>query len=98
MRFRSPSRQTLAVLDVLAQAGQDWRYGLQLTAQTGLKSGSLYPILTRLHARGWLDERWMEPQRPGRPARHGYRLTAEGRAAWELARASASASPLEVLA
>ena len=28
-----------------------------------------------------LESRWLEPERPGRPARHAYRLTAAGRIA-----------------
>lgn len=85
---RRLSAQTLAVLDVLAEARGEWRYGLELAAATGLKSGSLYPILVRLSDRGMLENRWLEPERPGRPPRHAYRLTAAGRAALSAARAS----------
>ncbi len=35
-------------------------------------------ILIRLADQGWLETRWAEPARQGRPARHTYRLTAEG--------------------
>jgi PadR family transcriptional regulator PadR len=65
----------------------DWRYGLEIAAVTGLKSGSLYPILMRLDERGLLESRWLEPERPGRPPRHAYRLTGAGRAALNEARA-----------
>lgn len=80
-RSRRFSPQTLAVLAALAEAGAGWRYGLELAAATGLKSGSLYPILIRLAERGLLESCWQEPDRPGRPPRHAYRLTAAGRAA-----------------
>lgn len=80
-RTRRFSVQTLAVLAELAEAGTDWRYGLQLAAATGLRSGSLYPILARLAERGLLESKWQEPSSPGRPPRHAYRLTAAGRAA-----------------
>ncbi|MGH3802500.1 MAG: hypothetical protein ACRDTD_20720, partial [Pseudonocardiaceae bacterium] len=30
------------------------RYGFELMQRTGLASGTLYPILTRLEAAGWL--------------------------------------------
>lgn len=93
MRMRRPSVQTLAVLDALAAAGEMWRYGLELAAETGLKSGTLYPILARLHGRGWLEDRWMEPERPGRPARHVYRLTGEGRTACRAAAMQVGAPP-----
>jgi DNA-binding PadR family transcriptional regulator len=65
----------------LAESGAGWRYGLELAAATGLKSGSLYPILLRLAERGLLESRWLEPDRPGRPPRHAYRLSAAGQAA-----------------
>ena len=76
---RKLSPQTLSVLSVLAEAGAAWRYGLQISQSTALKSGSLYPILARLNERGLIEGEWLEPERPGRPPRHAYRLTAEGR-------------------
>lgn len=76
---RALSQQTLAVLAALAERPSDWLYGLELAAWTGLKSGSLYPILIRLDDRGLIESRWMEPTAPGRPARHGYRILPSGR-------------------
>jgi DNA-binding PadR family transcriptional regulator len=87
-RFRRLSPQTFAVLAALAEADAGWRYGLELAAATGLKSGSLYPILIRLAERGLLEGCWQEPDRPGRPPRHAYRLTAAGRNALNDAMAS----------
>ena len=55
-----------------------WRYGYDLGVETGLKAGSLYPILVRLADRGLLDAGWEESPPHGRPARHLYRLTAAG--------------------
>jgi PadR family transcriptional regulator, regulatory protein PadR len=77
MGTRKPSRQTLAILAALA--GTDWLYGLELAERTGLKSGSLYPILIRLDERGLLESRWIEPSAPGRPPRHAYRILPAGR-------------------
>jgi DNA-binding PadR family transcriptional regulator len=57
-----------------------WRHGYDLSQQTGLKSGTLYPILMRLSDQGLLESKWQEPEHPGRPPRHAYRLTSEGRA------------------
>jgi DNA-binding PadR family transcriptional regulator len=79
-RARKLSGQTLAVLAVLAD-GAEWLYGLELSERTGLKSGSLYPILIRLAERELLESRWIEPSAPGRPPRHAYRILAAGREA-----------------
>lgn len=85
-RSRAPSPQTRAVLEALKAQPQAWRYGYDLSKETGLKSGTLYPLLMRLSDQGWLEAEWREPQQPGRPPRHAYRLTAEGLSvAWTLA-------------
>src|SRR4029453_205623 len=77
---RSPdtSPQTLRVFEALLGQPDLWRYGYDLSKQTGLPSGTLYPILIRLSGRGFLETRWEEPEVPGRPPRHLYRLTADG--------------------
>jgi DNA-binding PadR family transcriptional regulator len=72
------SPQAGRVLNALARDPESWQHGYDLLRLTGLKSGSLYPILMRLTERGWLEAIW-EPDPPfGRPRRHLYRLTAEG--------------------
>ena len=76
-RHRAPSKSTLLVLSKLSMAPQ---YGYALMKETGLKSGTLYPILMRLTDRGYLTAKWEEPQVPGRPARQRYQLTPKGRA------------------
>ena len=73
------SRQTLAVLGALLDHPAEWRYGYDLSRQTGLKSGTLYPILMRLSEGKWMETRWEDSPEPGRPPRHMYRLTGEGR-------------------
>ena len=78
MRLRAPSSQARAILDALRRQPLEWRYGYDLAKLVGLSSGTLYPILIRLHERGLLDAQWMAPERPGRPARHAYRLSADG--------------------
>jgi PadR family transcriptional regulator, regulatory protein PadR len=75
MRF---SPQTVLVLKTLSQTNTRWHYGYGLSQMTGLKSGTLYPILARLHDSGWLETKWETPSQPGRPPRHLYRLTALG--------------------
>jgi len=57
---------------------RSWQYGYELSKQTGLKSGTLYPLLIRLSDQGLLESRWLEPERPGKPPRHAYKLTPNG--------------------
>ncbi len=77
MRLTIPVAKVLAAL-LADPAGE--HYGLQLMQQTGLASGTLYPILTRLQKAGWLTARWEDedPSDAGRPVRRYYQLTAEG--------------------
>jgi len=77
-RASNISPQTLAVLELLLDSPRSWHYGYALAQRTGLKSGTLYPILLRLADQGWLDTQWSQPEEPGRPRRHTYRLTGEG--------------------
>jgi len=74
------SPQTLEILNQLSGSPDDWRYGYDLSRETGLKSGTLYPILMRLTERGWLETRWEHAEQNGKP-RHIYRLTGEGQKA-----------------
>jgi len=46
--------------------------------ETGLLSGTLYPLLMRMTDQGLVEAEWRDPAQPGRPARHAYRLTAAG--------------------
>jgi PadR family transcriptional regulator PadR len=74
------SSQTLKLLGALSSHGGGWRYGYELAKETGLKSGSLYPILIRLADRGLLETDWEREPPRGRPPRHLYRLTPSGEA------------------
>lgn len=87
-RRSSLSPQTRTVLARLLDQPQAWRHGYDLCKQTGLKSGTLYPLLIRLSDQGMLEAEWREPLQPGKPPRHAYRLTATGLAV-------ASAQPME---
>lgn len=71
------STQTLAVLAAFLQAPREWHYGYDISRNTGLKSGTLYPILMRMADRDLLETSWEETG-AGRPPRHLYRLTADG--------------------
>jgi DNA-binding PadR family transcriptional regulator len=74
---------TTSVLRVVAALLADpaaERYGLELMQDTGLPSGTLYPILVRLERAGWVESRWedVDPVAEGRPVRRYYRLTSDG--------------------
>jgi len=77
-RTRSPSPQTRRLLAALLAQRVQWQHGYDLSEQTGLSSGTLYPILMRLSDRGLVESRWEPSQHEGRPPRKLYRLNAEG--------------------
>ena len=56
------------------------RYGLDLMRDTGLASGTLYPLLARLERADWVRAAWedIDPVAEGRPSRRYYRLTPQG--------------------
>jgi DNA-binding PadR family transcriptional regulator len=81
------SPQTLLVLDAFLQQPEEWKYGYDLSRGTGLKSGTLYPILMRMAERKLLETAW-EAGEPGKPPRHMYRFTPDG---LRFARANAAA-------
>lgn len=82
------SSQTLRVLEHFAERPSTWRYGYELSRETALKSGTLYPILMRLAKHSLLETEWVTT-RDGVPPRHTYRLTPSGLA---LARTSLAQS------
>jgi PadR family transcriptional regulator, regulatory protein PadR len=92
-RNRRPSKQMRLLLEALSGGAQDWRHGYDLMKETGLLSGTLYPLLMRMAEQGLIEAEWREPAQPGRPARHVYRLTGAG---FALARtlASGAAQPV----
>ena len=61
--------------------GRHWGYHLSKTS--GVRSGVLYPILTRMLGEGWLTDGWEDPNtlQGKRPPRRYYELTDEGRLA-----------------
>jgi DNA-binding PadR family transcriptional regulator len=75
--------QAHAVLRALHDAPEPWVYGMQLLAATGLKSGTLYPLLDRLEMDHLVTSAWEEidESAAGRRKRRYYSLTATGRAA-----------------
>ena len=89
------SPQTLAVLAALCGQPSAWQHGYALARQTGLKSGTLYPILIRLADRGLVEACWQEEPVAGRPRRHLYRLTPDGLASAATAVADAELAEAE---
>src|SRR6266576_419788 len=77
-RRPNSSRQTRTLLGTFLEQSGMWRHGYDLSKETGLKSGTLYPLLMRLSEQGLLESRWQETERPGLPPRHVCRLTASG--------------------
>lgn len=77
-RNRRPSKQMLTLMAALSAGTRQWRHGYDLMKETGLSSGTLYPLLMRMAEKGLIEAEWREPERPGRPARHVYRLTPAG--------------------
>ncbi|TPW03165.1 MAG: putative PadR family transcriptional regulator [bacterium] len=77
-RSRTLSPAARRVLAALVQAGSCGRHGYDLCREAQIKSGTLYPLLIRLEAQGYLVADWQASEVPGRPPRHVYRLTAVG--------------------
>lgn len=77
-RQRALSPHARTVLSVLLDAADRWSHGYELARLANVKSGTLYPLLIRLEAQGYLEAEWQPPLEGGRPPRHAYRLTASG--------------------
>ncbi|MEV0294456.1 helix-turn-helix transcriptional regulator [Nocardia sp. NPDC050710] len=72
--------QTLQVLQALLDRPADEHYGLKISENSGLPTGSIYPILTRLETAGWVSSDWedIDESAEGRRRRRYYRLTDPG--------------------
>jgi PadR family transcriptional regulator, regulatory protein PadR len=77
-RKPNTSVQTRQLLSAMLRQPRTWQYGYEISKQTGLKSGTLYPLLMRLSDQGLLDSQWQNPERPGKLPRHAYKLTSSG--------------------
>ena len=75
-----PTLQVLKVLRLLLDHPTAAHYGLDLSKQAGLPTGTIYPILTRLEQAGWVISAWEDndPSQVGRPRRRLYWLTQGG--------------------
>jgi PadR family transcriptional regulator, regulatory protein PadR len=94
-RTSNTSPQTQTVLQALSRTHPAWTHGYDLSKVTDLKSGTLYPLLRRLHDQHLLDARWEDSPVPGRPQRHIYQLSESGLAlAATLALSTPAAEPV----
>lgn len=66
-------------MTALDGGARGWRHGYDLGQETGLRAGSLYPILMRLADRGFVEAAWEADPPLGRPRRHLYRILDGGR-------------------
>jgi PadR family transcriptional regulator PadR len=71
---------TLKVLGQLMNASLKGLSGSEISKETGISSGTLYPILFRLEKAGWLSSEWetLDPSEAGRPRKRFYTLTGHG--------------------
>jgi PadR family transcriptional regulator, regulatory protein PadR len=75
---RRITNQLLALLEALmADFDREW-YGLELMEATNLSSGTLYPLLHRLVADGWLERTREVPSEDGGRSRRLYKVTGQG--------------------
>jgi len=73
--------QSLQVLRVFLNGPNVDYCGAQITEVTALPSGTIYPILKQLKNHGFVKSYWEKgnPRRLGRPLKHYYKITAEGK-------------------
>ncbi len=74
------TQPTLKVLRFLLERPRDAHSGAEISKQTNVGSGTLYPMLARLEIAGWLHSEWeaIDPRQEGRPRRRFYRLNGVG--------------------
>jgi len=73
-----------ATLHILQAIASGYVYGFEIMNVTGLPSGTVYPILSKLEDTGLVKSRWEDSRiakREKRPARRSYEITGEGREA-----------------
>lgn len=81
-------RMTITTVSVLGAIASGVRYGFDVLDATGLESGTVYPILSRLEEDGFVRSTWeaeSTAHADGRPARRYYAITKAGKAALDRA-------------
>jgi PadR family transcriptional regulator, regulatory protein PadR len=76
------TEQVVWVLALMLESPDASWYGLELARKTGIKTGTIYPLLARLEQAQWLtsDFEVADPAVEKRPRRRLYRLTGAGEA------------------
>lgn len=74
------TRHVLRLFSLMTSDPLAWWWGVKLSAELDLRSGTIYPLLGRLEKADWLESRWedIDPSAAGRPRRRLYRLTGQG--------------------
>jgi PadR family transcriptional regulator, regulatory protein PadR len=74
------SHQALKVFSILLQRPQESVAGSDILKQTGMLSGTVYPILMRFERAKWLESEWeeLDASEIGRPRKRLYRLSPAG--------------------
>ncbi|MGH3694962.1 MAG: PadR family transcriptional regulator [Pseudonocardiaceae bacterium] len=92
-----PTLQTLQVLRALLDDPSGEHYGLEISKESGLPTGSIYPILARMEVSGLVTSAWEDINEVAakRRRRRYYRLTSDGLefARGEVAKAARSLAP-----
>jgi DNA-binding PadR family transcriptional regulator len=81
-------RLSFTAFSVLYAIANGYRYGFDIMDATGLASGTVYPVLTRLERDGLVRSTWEDDRAAnaeGRPARRYYEVSGEGATALEAA-------------
>jgi PadR family transcriptional regulator PadR len=82
-KWEAQLRKGCLELAILATIGKGRLYGLEIlrglqaSPSLAVSEGTVYPILSRLKAEGWLQSEWVEAER-GHPRKY-YQLTESGR-------------------
>jgi PadR family transcriptional regulator PadR len=74
-------RTTIALVQAasaLMSRPADKHWGYELSRESGVRSGVMYRLLTRLLNEGWLSDGWEEDRVRGRPPRRYYQVTTKG--------------------
>ncbi len=83
------------VAAALAAAPDEKHWGYQLSKQSGVRPGVMYPVLDRLLGAGWLSDGWEDATEGGRqrPPRRYYEVTETGLSELRTLLAEAAADP-----
>ncbi len=71
-------RMTYATAMVLHALDRGWKYGFDIIEATGLRSGTVYPLLRRFEDAKWVRSKWEQvriAREQSRPPRKYYELT-----------------------